>query len=541
LNSKRYETVCELLQDAFAEHAHRPAFTCLNHTISYAEVDALSARFASYLQHHSGLKPGDRIAIQLPNLLQYPVVLYGAIRAGLVVVNTNPLYTSRELLHQLSDSGAKALVVLANVADKAAEILPQTQVETVIVTEIGDFLPAPKRQLINFAVKHIKQMVPAFSFTKSLKIRDAMKLGGRQPMAPVSVSGDTLLMLQYTGGTTGVAKGAMLSHGNLCANVQQILGHMTNLFKTESQVVAVALPLYHIFALTIHGLCAITGGAHSVLIPNPRDLPALVKAIKPYKISLFVAVNTLYNAMVRNEGFRQLDFSAVETSAAGGMAVTEDVSRQWLELTGCAICEGYGLTETSPVLLTNPDTAIQAGTIGTPVMDTEVRIADDQGNPVAEGQPGELWARGPQVMSGYWQKTEATAEVLTPDGWFKTGDIAVRRPDGYYKIVDRKKDMILVSGFNVYPNEIEDVVTQHPAIIEAAAIGVPSQETGEAVKLFVVVVDGKRVPREEIIAFCRQRLTAYKVPRIIEYRDSLPKSNVGKILRRELRDEAPHA
>lgn len=537
MDSKRYATVSELLQDAFSTHAHLPAFTCFGHTLTYAEIDSLSARFASYLQNHSGLKPGDRIAIQLPNILQYPVVLYGAIRAGLVVVNTNPLYTARELLHQLKDSGAKALVVLANVADKAAEILPQTQVETVIVTEIGDLLPAPKRQLINFVVRHIKKMVPVFTFKQSLNVRDALKLGDR-PVTPVPVNGDSLLVLQYTGGTTGVAKGAMLSHGNLCANVQQILHHMTKLFKTESQVVAVALPLYHIFAFNIHGLCAISRGAHNILIPNPRDLPAFVKAIKPYKVSLYVAVNTLYNALLRYEDFRKLDFSELKTSAAGGMAVTEDVASHWLELTGCAICEGYGLTETSPVLVTNPDNAIQAGTIGTPVIGTEIKIADEQGAQVPDGQPGELWARGPQVMSGYWQKPDATAEVLTADGWFKTGDIAIRRPDGYFKIVDRKKDMILVSGFNVYPNEVEDVVTQHPDIVEAAVIGVPSQETGEAVKLFVVT-DGKKVPEAEIIAFCRQRLTAYKIPRIIEYRDSLPKSNVGKILRRELRDPAP--
>lgn len=535
MDSKRYATVSELLLDAFSQHAHLPAFTCFGHTVTYAEIDALSERFASYLQHHSGLKPGDRIAIQLPNILQYPVVLYGAIRAGLVVVNTNPLYTPRELLHQLKDSGAKMLVVLANVADRAAEILPQTQVEKVILTEIGDLLPTPKRQLINFAVKYVKKMVPEFSLPDALSMRDTLKLGAGQPFTPVPVTGDDLLVLQYTGGTTGLAKGAMLSHANLCANVRQILNHMTKLFKTESQVVAVALPLYHVFAFNIHGLCAVSRGAHNILIPNPRDLPAFVKAIKPYKISLYVAVNTLFNALLRHEEFRKLDFSELKTSAGGGMAVTADVARQWLELTGCAICEGYGLTETSPVVVTNPDNAIQVGTIGTPVIDTEAKVVNEQGEALPDGEPGELWVRGPQVMSGYWQKPEATAEVLTSDGWFKTGDIAIRRADGYYKIVDRKKDMILVSGFNVYPNEIEDVVTQHPDIIEAAVIGVPSQETGEAVKLFVVT-GAKQVSQEEIIAFCRQRLTAYKIPRIIEYRDSLPKSNVGKILRRELRD-----
>ncbi|MBC6907448.1 long-chain fatty acid--CoA ligase [Saccharophagus sp. K07] len=536
MESKRYATVNELLQDAFTQHKHLPAFTCFGHTFSYAEIDALSARFASYLQNHSGLKPGDRIAIQLPNIHQYPIALYGAIRAGLVVVNTNPLYTTRELLHQLKDSGAKALIVLANVANRAAEILPQTQVETVIVTEVGDMLPPLKRTLINFFLKYVKKQVPSVHFPRSISFREALARAD-QPWRPVDIKSEDLVVLQYTGGTTGLAKGAMLTHGNLCANVHQVLNHMTKLFKTESQVVAVALPLYHIFAFNIHGLCALIGGAHSVLIPNPRDIPAFVKAIKPYKISLFVAVNTLYNALLHSEEFRQLDFSELKTSAAGGMALMEDVARKWLELTGCEICEGYGLTETSPVLITNPDNAIKAGTIGTPVVGTEVKIIDEKGNEVSDGQPGELCARGPQIMPGYWQKPEATAEVLSADGWFKTGDIAIRRPDGYYKIVDRKKDMIVVSGFNVYPNEVEDVVTQHPDIIEAAVIGVPSKDTGEAVKLFVVT--GKRkVPESEIIAFCRERLTGYKIPKVIEYRDSLPKSNVGKILRRELRDES---
>lgn len=534
MDTKRYSTVIELLQDAFHQHRDLPAFTCFDYTLSYGEIDALSARFASYLQNHTQLQPGDRIAIQLPNIHQYPVVLYGAIRAGLVIVNTNPLYTSRELLHQLKDSGAKALVVLANVADKAAEILPQTEVETVIVTEVGDMLPPIRRLLINSVVKYLKRAVPAFVIPRSVSFTQALKVGNQAPR-PVAVNPNTLLLLQYTGGTTGVAKGAMLSHGNLCANVHQVLHHMSKLFKTRSQVVAVALPLYHIFAFNLHGLCAVSRGAHNILIPNPKDLPAFVKAIKPYKVSLFVAVNTLYNALLRFPDFRHLDFSELKTSAAGGMAVTEDVAKRWQELTGCTLCEGYGLTETSPVLITNPDASIQPNTIGTPVIGTEIKIVDSQGREVELGQPGELCARGPQVMQGYWKKEEATAEVLDADGWFKTGDIAICRADGYYKIVDRKKDMILVSGFNVYPNEVEDVVTQHPDVIEAAVIGVPSQETGEAVKLFVVV-GAKKVSEDELIAFCRQRLTAYKVPKIIEYRESLPKSNVGKILRRELRN-----
>lgn len=534
MDSYAYKTVNELLDKTFESYRNLPAYTSLGYTASFADIDEHSRRFASYLQNHTGLKPGDRIAIQLPNILQYPVVMYGAVRAGLILVNTNPLYTPAELVHQLSDSGAKALVVLANVADRAAEIIARTQVETVIVTEVGDMLPPVKRHLVNFVLRRIKKAVPKFHFDKAISFREAMAQGDK-PWQPVEVKPEDTFVLQYTGGTTGVAKGAMLTHANLCANVTQVLHHMHKLFKTESQVAVAALPLYHIFAFNLHALAAFSRGAHNVLIPNPRDIPALVKAIKGYKVSVFIAVNTLYNAMARSPEFAKLDFSELKTCAAGGMAVTADVTKRWEQITGNKLCEGYGLTETSPVVLTNPDDAIELGTIGTVLLDTEAQIVDENDAPVGDDTPGELWVRGPQVMAGYWQRPEETAAAMTEDGWFKTGDIAVRKPNGYHKIVDRKKDMVLVSGFNVYPNEVEDVATQHPAIIEAAAIGVPSEETGEAVKLFIVT-DDKSLTAEEVIKHCRKSLTNYKVPKFVEFKDELPKTNVGKILRRALRD-----
>lgn len=534
MESKRYTTVNELLEDSFVKYATLPAYTCMGHTLTYREIDELSRRFASYIQNHTNLQPGDRIAIQLPNILQFPIVLYGAIRAGLVIVNTNPLYTARELKHQLTDSGAKALVVLSNVAHNAASIVADTDVETVIVTDVGDQLPWLKKTLVNFVIRHVKKMVPSYNIPNQLNFDEVMNLGSK-PISLVDALPDFLLLLQYTGGTTGVAKGAMLTHSNLCANVEQLLSHLSKLFKIESEIVVAALPLYHIYAFNIHGLCSFSRGAHNILIPNPRDLNAFVKAIKPFKVASFVAVSTLYNALARDKNFRALDFSGLITSAAGGMALTEDVAKSWTELTGCMVSEGYGLTETSPVVTTNPDTAIRVGTIGTALKDTEIKLVDDNGLEVIDGEPGELYVRGPQVMPGYWQRPEATAEVIDPDGWFKTGDIAVHCSDGYYKIVDRKKDMILVSGFNVYPNEVEGFVGLHPGVVEAAVIGVPHQETGEAVKLFVVMSD-PNISKKDIIAYCRTGLTGYKIPKLIEFRDDLPKSNVGKILRRELRE-----
>ncbi|MFL0809304.1 MAG: AMP-binding protein [Agarilytica sp.] len=531
---KRNDTVLELLEHAFDTYTDQPAYTCLNHTLSFQEIDDLSLRFASYLQHSLGLQQGDRIVLQMPNILQYPVAMYGAIRAGLVIVNTNPLYTCRELKHQLNDSGAKALVVLSNVANVAAEVVKDTQVEHVIVTDLADLHPSPKRQLLNFAVKYIKKMVPDFHFEKSISFRDAISQEAK-PLTSVKVTSESLCALQYTGGTTGVSKGAMLSHGNLTSNVWQMVCHMPEAFKESEEVFINCLPLYHIYAFNLHGLCAFSYGEHNILIPNPRDLAAVTSALKKVQMTVFVGINTLYVALARYAPFKDVDFSKLHISSAGGMAMTEDAAHTWEELTGCAVCEGYGLTETSPVLSGNKIDNIQLGTIGVPLIETEIRLLDEAGNEVTDGEVGELVARGPQVMSGYWQRPEETKQVLSTDGWIKTGDMAVKREDGSYKLVDRKKDMINVSGFNVYPNEIEDVIAQHPDVIEAAAIGVASDETGEAVKLFIVPANEVLTPKD-IKSFCREKLTAYKCPKIIEFKESLPKSNVGKILRRKLRE-----
>ncbi len=534
MKAQKHATVVDLIQYAFQTHSEKPAYTCLGYTMTYAQVEYQARRFASFLQHHSGLKPGDRLALQLPNILQYPIALYGAAMAGVVVTNINPLYTPRELQHQLKDSGAKALLVLSNVAHNAAEIIEDTDVELVLVTEVGDLLPWPKRSIVNFVVKYVKKQVSDFSFAHCVSFNKALEQGF-QPVRTVKPEPNDLVLLQYTGGTTGVAKGAMLTHTNLCSNVCQVLGHLNTLFKSGEEVAIAALPLYHIFAFNMHALCLFSEGAHNILIPNPRDIPAFVKAIAPFKISIVVAVNTLYNALMRNEDFKKLDFSHMRVAAGGGMALTEDVATRWQDLAGTQICEGYGLTETSPVIISNPDTAIRIGTVGTPLMDTYIRIVSEQGEDLPDGEPGEVWVKGPQVMKGYWQRPEATAEVME-DGWFKTGDIAIRNEDGYYKIVDRKKEMISVSGFKVFPNEVEHVVTLHPGIVEAAVIGVPADCVGEHVKLYAVRVDDS-VTAESVIEHCRQSLTAYKVPKIVEFREDLPKSNVGKILRRLLREE----
>jgi len=534
LNKKSYSTVNELMDYAFAEYKKRPAYTSMDHTLTYGELDELSDRFASYLQNQTSLKPGDRIAIQLPNVLQFPIVLFGAVKAGVVIVNTNPLYTCRELKHQLNDSGAKVLVVLANVANTAAEIITETGVEQVIVTQVGDCLPFVKRHLVNFVVKKVKKLIPDYNFPSSVDFNKAIALGNT-PVNKVKTPADSTLVLQYTGGTTGTAKGAMLTHSNLCANVSQLTRHLNKLFSPDEVLLVAALPLYHIFAFNAHVLLTLTQGAHNLLIPNPRDIPAFVKALKGKTITGFIGLNTLYNALLRNEEFCQLDFSNLTTSAAGGMAITKDVAQRWQKVTKCAICEGYGLTETSPVLASNPEEDVRIGSIGIPLPDTELKIIDLEGNTLSAGEEGELCARGPQVMPGYWNRPEETRKVLDEDGWFKTGDIATSDDDGYYKIVDRKKDMVLVSGFNVYPNEIEDYVSQHPQIVEAAVVGVPDKETGEAVKLFVVT-NCDSMDKNEIIEFCREGLTGYKIPRLIEFKEELPKSNVGKILRRELRD-----
>lgn len=527
-------TAVDVLLSAFQRFSTKPAYSCMGKTLTYADIDLYSGQFASYLQNYTPLKPGDRVAVQLANILQYPVVIFGVLRAGMVLVNTNPLYTKRELKHQLNDCGARLLVVMANVADTAAAVIEDTDVEQVVVTELADLHSFPKRQLINFVARYIKKMVPDYYFPAQIGFLQALNLGGKtEPQDQIGKPQD-LAVLQYTGGTTGVAKGAMLSHSNLIANFQQIHHAIKGELNTAAEIYIAPLPLYHIYALMIHCMVLVASGNHSVLIPNPRDLDALVKTMKSYPFTGFVGLNTLFNGLCHHPIFKQMDFSLLKLTTSGGMALASDVANLWQRITGQFPVEGYGLTETSPVISFNPPHNIKIGTVGLPVMNTEVVLMNDKGEPVADSEPGELWVRGPQVMQGYWQRVEATAEVLTEDGWFKTGDIAVFTAENYIKIVDRKKDMILVSGFNVYPSEIENEVVQMPGILEAAVIGVPSEETGEAVKLYVVRKDISLTERD-IIRFCRERLTGYKIPHLIEFRDSLPKSNVGKVLRKELR------
>lgn len=531
----RFNTAIELLDFAFKNYPDNKAYTCAGHSLTFSDIERLSASFAHYLQNDLKLEPGDRIAMQLPNVLQYPVALYGAIRAGLVVVNTNPLYTPREIEHQLKDSGAKALVVLSNIAANAASIIKNTQVEHVIVTQFADLHPAPKRWIINAVVKHVKKMVPPFKFDNQYSFRDAVchsktefKVHPKQP--------DDVLVLQYTGGTTGVAKGAMLTHKNLTSNVWQMIEHMPDAYVPGKETFLACLPLYHIYAFNLHGLAAFCYGEHNILIPNPRDLQSLVDAIKDEELTVMIGINTLFNALCRFEPFCALNFDKLKITSSGGMALTEDAAKTWEKTTGCKVVEGYGLTEASPVVSGNPSRGIQLGTIGIPLPETEVKVIDEKGNILPQGETGELCVKGPQVMKGYWNKPEETSKVLSADGWLQTGDMALIQADGFLKIVDRKKDLIIVSGFNVYPNEVEDVISKHPAVIEAAAVGVADEESGERVKVFAVVSDTS-VTEAELIKFCKQNLTGYKVPKTIVFRDELPKTNVGKILRRELRDE----
>jgi long-chain acyl-CoA synthetase len=534
INPDKYSSVVELIDHFLSKFAERPAFRCLDHELTYGELDRLSAAFAAYLQIDLGMAPGDRIAVQLPNLLQYPVVVFGALRAGLVVVNTNPLYTPREMEHQFNDSGATALVVLANMAAQAEKVLSSTSIQHVIVTEVGDMHPGLKRYLINGVVKHVKKQVPPYRIPHATRLGDALKSGAGKTYVPVRVASDEVAVLQYTGGTTGVAKGAMLTHRNLIANMLQCHG-LFNMALDEGVETAVApLPLYHIYAFTVHCMVLLETGNCSLLIPNPRDLPAMLKALQNKPFSVFVGLNTLFNALCANEVFKALDFSSLKLTVSGGMALTEDAANRWQEVTGCEIAEGYGLTETSPVVCFNPPGYVKAGTIGLPVASTACMVVGDQDQELPLGEPGELCVRGPQVMKGYWKREQATSEVFLESGkWLKTGDIAIIRPDGYLKIVDRKKDMIIVSGFNVYPNEVEDVAVSHPKVLEAAAIGVPDVKTSEAVKLFVV--SSGQISEGEIRSWCQEHLTAYKVPKHVEFRKELPKTNVGKILRRELR------
>ncbi|WP_438308236.1 long-chain-fatty-acid--CoA ligase FadD1 [Pseudomonas guariconensis] len=537
INPDEFPNIQAVLKQSCQRFADKPAFSNLGKTLTYGELYTLSGAFAAWLQQHTDLKPGDRIAVQLPNVLQYPVAVFGAMRAGLIVVNTNPLYTAREMEHQFNDSGAKALVCLANMAHLAEKVVPKTQVKHVIVTEVADLLPPLKRLLINSVIKYVKKMVPAYNLPGAVRFNDALALGKGGAVTEANPQPNDVAVLQYTGGTTGVAKGAMLTHRNLVANMLQCRALMGANLHEGCEILITPLPLYHIYAFTFHCMAMMLIGNHNVLISNPRDLSAMVKELGKWKFSGFVGLNTLFVALCNNDAFRALDFSALKITLSGGMALQLSVAERWKTVTGCAICEGYGMTETSPVAAVNPAEANQVGTIGIPVPSTLCKVIDDSGRELGLGEVGELCVKGPQVMKGYWLREEATAEILDQDGWLKTGDIAVIQPDGYMRIVDRKKDMILVSGFNVYPNELEDVLASLPGVLQCAAIGVPDEKSGEVIKMFIVVKPGMTLTKEQVMEHMRANVTGYKVPRHIEFRDALPTTNVGKILRRELRDE----
>ena len=533
-----YQSIPDVFRQSVEKFANQPAFQNMGKTLTYAEVGKLAEDFASYLQNVLKLPRGERVAIMLPNLLQYPIALFGILQAGLVAVNTNPLYTPRELEHQLKDSGATTIIVLENFANTLELVLPRTQIKHVIVASVGEMFGFFKGSLINFVLRKVKKMVPEYCISDTIPFQTALKEGAAHTFRPVTLTREDTALLQYTGGTTGVAKGAILSHGNICANMQQAAEWIVNLLRPGKETVIAALPLYHIFALTVNLMIFTQAGSKIILITNPRDMKSFIGDMKKERVSVFVGVNTLFNGMVNQPDFATVDFSSLKLTLGGGMATQKAVAEKWKSITGTPIVEAYGLTEASPGVCANPlNIPAYTGGIGLPIPSTEIELRDADGNEVAQGQPGEMWIRGPQVMKGYWNRPEETAKVLDSRGFLATGDIAVMDEKGWFKLVDRKKDLIVVSGFNVYPNEVEDVAASHPKVLEAACIGVSSPKTGEALKLFIVKKD-ESLTAEELIAFCRTELTAYKVPKDIEFRDELPKSNVGKILRRELRKEA---
>jgi long-chain acyl-CoA synthetase len=540
IDVNEYASVREVFEESCGKFATRPAFTCMGKTLSFAELDTLSAAFGAYLQG-AGCKKGTRIALMMPNILQYPVCLFGVLRAGCTVVNVNPLYTARELEHQLTDSGAEVIVVVENFAHTLQEVVARTRVRNVIVTSIGELLGF-KGLIVDFVLRHVKKMIPAHSIPGAIRLSDALAEGRKRTLERVPLAHDDIAFLQYTGGTTGVAKGAMLLHRNIVANLLQARAWLLPFMDAERrEIVITPLPLYHIFSLTANCLTFMTLGGENVLIPNPRDIPGFVKEMSKFHFTAFTGVNTLFNALLNNADFARLNFSSLRLTLGGGMAVQEAVAQRWKEVTGSPLIEAYGLTETSPAATINPlNLAAYNGSIGLPISSTDVELRDDVGKAVALGQPGELCIRGPQVMAGYWQRPDETAKVIDKDGWLATGDVGVIDEQGYIRIVDRKKDMILVSGFNVYPNEIEGVLAMHPGVLECAAIGVPDKKSGEAVKLYVVKKD-PALTADTVLQHCREHLTAYKCPRDVEFRTELPKSNVGKILRRELREEARKA
>ena len=531
-----YQSVTDVFEQAVKRYGERPCFSNLGTTLTYRDMDRFTDQLASYLQNLPGMEKGDRVVVMMPNVLQNPVSIFAALRAGFVVVNTNPLYTARELEHQLSDSGAKAIIVMENFCHTLGEVIDKTSVQHVVTTQLGDLLHFPKSIIVNLVVKYVKKMVPQFSLPRRVTFKRALQLGSTQRPRPVSCNHDDLAFLQYTGGTTGVAKGAMLTHGNMVANMQQASAWLENDITEGEEVIITALPLYHIFSLTANCLTFMKVGALNYLITNPRDMPAFVKELQHLKFSAITGVNTLFNGLMNTPGFDQIDFSHLKLSLGGGMAVQQPVAERWKNLTGAPLLEAYGLTETSPAVCINPLTLQEySGSIGLPVPSTEVSVQDDKGNLLPQGETGELCVRGPQVMKGYWQRPEETARVLSDDGWLKTGDVAQMDELGFFRIVDRLKDMILVSGFNVFPNEIETVVAGHEGVLEVGVIGVPDQAGGEIVKAVIVKKD-PALDEAAITEHCRENLTAYKVPKIIEFRDELPKTNVGKILRRELRE-----
>jgi long-chain acyl-CoA synthetase len=535
----QYASLKEIFESSCRRFAALPAYGNMGVSIGYAQLDQASRDFGAYLQKVAGLKKGDRVAIMLPNLLQYPVALFGALRAGLVVVNTNPLYTARELEHQLKDSGAAAIVVLENFAHTLQQVLARTQVRTVVTTQVGDMFPAAKAWLTNFVVKHVKKMVPAWNIPGATSFNAAVKAGHAHGLQDVALAREDIAFLQYTGGTTGVAKGAVLTHANLVANVQQVAAWIARDLEDGKEVAVIPLPLYHVYALTCN-LVFMKIGAHCLLITNPRDLPQFIHTLAQHRFTAMIGVNTLYAALLNHPDFAKVDTHHLKVASAGGMAVQRTVAERWKQATGIPLVEGFGLTETSPVVMSNPlNIKDWTGTVGMPLPSTDAAILDDAGNELPLGEVGEICVRGPQVMQGYWNRPEETAKVFTRDGWLRTGDMGFMDDKGYVKITDRKKDMIIVSGFKVFPNEIEDVAAMHPGVLEVAAIGAHDDKSGEVVKLIVVKKD-QALTEAELLAHCRKHLTAYKVPKLIEFRtEPLPKSNIGKILRRLLREPAP--
>ncbi|WP_369743822.1 long-chain-fatty-acid--CoA ligase FadD [Pseudidiomarina sp. PP-1MA] len=536
IDPDHFNSLIDIFEQSVKTYGNKVAFVNMDTELTFNELDTLSRDFAAYLQQQ-GLQKGDAVALMMPNLLQYPIALFGVLRAGMTVVNVNPLYTARELKHQLSDANAQAIVILDNFAHTLAKVITEVPVKKVILTSIGDMLPAPKRWIVNFVVKYVKKMVPAYSLQHTTQFKQVLAQGAKAKYQRPQMSGDDLAFLQYTGGTTGLAKGAMLSHRNMVANLEMVSALVAPLVVDGEETVITALPLYHIFALTANCLTFMKHGGRNILITNPRDMPGFVKELSKYPFSIISGVNTLFNGLLHADGFKDLDFSHLKIALGGGMAVQRAVAEHWERVTKSRLLEGYGLTECSPVVTVNPtDIEHYNGTIGLPLPSTEVRIVDvDTGEELPQGEAGELQVRGPQVMVGYLNRPDETAKVMI-DGWFATGDIGLMDEQGFFKIVDRKKDMILVSGFNVYPNEIEDVIADHPKVLEVAAVGVPHDSSGEQVKIFVVRKD-KSLTEKELIAYARENMTGYKVPKLVEFREELPKTNVGKILRRELRDE----